>query len=182
MEKINIKELSKTKVLCARVFFDNEVYGTDIRFGLGFDCYFEKEGIILKYYNSVKLEELTKQSLAEDLYIPYSEINLISVSISRKPIGKLFLVKPYNYSLDINIEMNPEFCDHVVSLETNTFSMINDLISFLLEKNVHIEDKLNILEKYSGDHYEEIKSKLNQDYDQLREQFNLINFRITDLK
>ena len=51
MEKLNIKEVSKTQVLCARVFFENQVYSTDMRFGFGYECYFDEDGICLSYYD-----------------------------------------------------------------------------------------------------------------------------------
>ena len=46
---------------------------------------------------------------------------------------------------------------------------------------VTVQDPLHILTDYS-DNYEEIKVKLNEKYDVLKEQFGLVNFRMTDSK
>lgn len=46
---------------------------------------------------------------------------------------------------------------------------------------VTVQDPLHILTDYSGN-YEEIKVKLNEKYDVLKEQFGLVNFRMTDSK
>lgn len=179
MVKLNIKEWSEKKVLCTRICFEEKVMGTNARFGFEFDCHFDDNGIRINYYGDDKLKECSNEMLAEEFIIPYSEIQHISFSISRKPINILFLVKPYDYALDMNIVMNKDFCNHSICLETCAFTVINDLCTYLQEKNVCIEDQLNILENYSGTDYEKIKLKLNEDYDGLKEKYNLVNFRMT---
>lgn len=162
-------------------FFENQVYSTDMCFGLGYDCYFKEDEICLTYYEGERIKELSHIGVADNFNIPYAKVETISLSLSRKPYSKLFLVKPYDYTLDLCIKTNQDFCSHSILLETRAFSGIEDLCRFLQQKKVIVQDSLHILTDYSGN-YEEIKVKLNEKYDVLKEQFGLINFRMTDSK
>lgn len=181
MIKLEIKDISKDKVLCSRIHFKDKTVSTNMRFGVGYDI-FEEDGIVICQYGTEKLFKYEDSMLINKFVIPYQEINSVSLSISRQPVNKLFLVKPYNYSLDLIIKMNDNFCSHELYLETAAFSLIKSICEYLHDKGVTICDQIDILNQYANDDYELIKEKLNKDYDKLIEKYNLVVFRITDKK
>lgn len=173
-----IQNLIKDKIICTRIIVDGIDTSTPMRFGMGFDATFNENGINIGIFSMVKLRKIMKKHVADDYFIPYHAIKKVKLSLARIPIRNITSIQEPDFSLDMMIELDNQ---EELWLETRAFRVIERIAEILYEHRVEIEDVMDIVHEYSGE-YDEVRHLLDRDYDGLKMQFGLVDFRLGEKK
>ena len=166
----SIKETAENNILACSIVLGNEKCKNISRYGVLYECEFEKESIIISYSEGLKIMKTL------DVKLDYSIIEYIRFSLS-KQMSTWGLAPNSSFSADIIIKIKNS--TNIYQLETSAFTLLEGLRDFLYNKGVSVIDDIGLIEILSNKSHEEKYDYLNKNFNELAEKFNLDNPRLS---